>query len=272
LAYVKALDAMIVRTYRRGVPAYEDPDTGEYVAHSVTKEVEFRLGIVAGEAIHNLRAALEYLVFALRRHDSPGKTFETKTQFSIEDCEKCFARRRKTYLKGVSDPHVATIEAYQPYKGCEWTRLLREISNEDKHREIKAVVRRFGKTQGETVVDLGEFELSEAGAKPLRPLVILPEDDIPTLDVSVYVNLRGTVDVAFPDGLGVIETLEEIQTQVRLVLETFGPEFDRPPVHDAPPPSRGGDLLPRRDSRHRLLLARDGGDRPGRRAAPRRRP
>src|SRR5204863_4438007 len=86
------------------------------------------------EMIYNLRAALDYVVFEPARFDS-GQT-QNGTQFPIEDKPEGFKGRQKTYLKGLTDPHVALVEEYQPCQGCNWTATLRDLSNPDKHREL----------------------------------------------------------------------------------------------------------------------------------------
>ncbi|MCH8188130.1 MAG: hypothetical protein IIB66_05415, partial [Proteobacteria bacterium] len=90
--------------------------------------------ILVGEITYNLRAALDYLVYELARLDS-GEV-KNGTQFPIEDTEDGFKRKRNAFLKGVSDKHVAIIESLQPYSGCDWTRILRDLSNPDKHRQL----------------------------------------------------------------------------------------------------------------------------------------
>jgi len=47
-----------------------------------------------------------------------------------------FTRRRHTWLKGVNQRHVASIEGYQPYRRCDWTKTLVSLSNPDKHKRL----------------------------------------------------------------------------------------------------------------------------------------
>jgi hypothetical protein len=57
----------------------------------------------------------------------------------------------------------------------------------------------------------------------------------------VYVKAMLATRIQFSDGSPVIETLEEIKSQVARVLETFKPDFERRPTpagggtHNSPP-------------------------------------
>lgn len=92
------------------------------------------LFLAVSDCIHNLRSALDFLVFELTLYDS-GK-IQKDTQFLICDNPESFQKRKRKRLVGLSDAHVNGIELYQPYNGAEWTRILRDISNPDKHRHL----------------------------------------------------------------------------------------------------------------------------------------
>jgi hypothetical protein len=92
------------------------------------------ISILVGEAIYNLRAALDYLAFELARVDS-GNVQES-TQFLICDSQKDFTKEHPKRLKGVNAAHVAFIEGLQPYNGVKWAGRLRQLSNPDKHRHL----------------------------------------------------------------------------------------------------------------------------------------
>jgi hypothetical protein len=46
------------------------------------------------------------------------------------------------FLKAVPPGPVALIANLQPYAGCMWTRDLRELSNQDKHRQLSPLLSR----------------------------------------------------------------------------------------------------------------------------------
>jgi hypothetical protein len=159
------------------------------------------LSILVGEIAHNLRSALDYLIYELARLDS-GQT-QSRTQFPIESTPQGFNGRRNTFLKGISASHTMEIEALQPYKGCGWTKTLAEISNQDKHRELvmiatPSVVRWH--LESERPQNL------EPGAKIHRA----PQAD----GTEAYVAVDFVVRVEFSDGAPVYETLQALKQNV----------------------------------------------------------
>jgi hypothetical protein len=172
-----------------------------------------RLSILIGETIYNLRAALDYLVYALVAHDS-GQP-KAGTQFPIVDTPDEFERRKKTWLNGVNLAHITQIERLQPYKGCDWTRLLRDISNPDKHRYL--VVTR-GQLRG--------VQISLAsGPDALREMTgSITSTHDPETGEDVYVKLQVTFRVSFADGTPVM-ALQTLQSQVAQALQEFKPDF-----------------------------------------------
>lgn len=94
--------------------------------------------LLAGEAIHNLRSALESAVYAA----SDGAN---GTGFPIFTNPREFKKNGRPLIARTPKPVRALIEARQPYNAREsspaWDALvqLRVLSNRDKHRELSAV-------------------------------------------------------------------------------------------------------------------------------------
>ena len=172
------------------VGEYPETGGGYAVVFPQVQEPPPGLSVRVGEMIYNLRAALDYVVFELARHDS-GEAQEG-TQFPIEDREDVFRKtRRTTYLKGISDEHLALIEGYQPYKGCDWTVLLRQLSNPDKHRELHLLISQLDDeievTHGHhfSADDLALIDTSNVDAETGRPEVYIGR----SRDVHVKLDL-----------------------------------------------------------------------------------
>lgn len=164
-----------------------------------------RIAIVAGEALYNARAALDYLVFSLAWLDS--KEPQVGTQFPIEDKEQVFCDNRlNTYLFGVSDEHVALIKRLQPFDGCDWTRKLRTLSNPDKHRTLTADI-----TEHASEFTASKENLEAIPGRPGRYKMKM--DRVPTAKVTFF------------DGSPVLETLHVLVSQVAYVLQEFQPIF-----------------------------------------------
>lgn len=174
-----------------------------------------RIAIIAGEAIYNIRAALDYLVFALAWKDSGQE--QEMTQFPIDHKPSVFREHRKSRLKGVSKQNQDKIEGYQPYRGCTWSPVLRDLSNPDKHKDLTLV--------------LTEYEGS---------LKWPPEDgDLePVPDGSGRVRVRRgqSVRVRFSDVDGPVEdVISHLRSEAARVLGEF--------EHVFPDPGDGGAFM-----------------------------
>lgn len=166
--------------------------------------------ILVGEICYNLRAALDYLVFELARHDSGAE--QEQTQFLIEDDAAKFRERVPRRLKGLTPAHVAAIEIPQPYNGCEWTRRLRELSNPDKHRTLVPVQIEYDLTVH--IVD--QQHLHDFADLPGAIHTTVTKDG-----TQAYVKLRLGTALRFADDSDVLQSLAEILTQVAGKLEEF---------------------------------------------------
>ncbi|MGZ4363405.1 MAG: hypothetical protein ACXVFF_14335 [Gaiellaceae bacterium] len=97
--------------------------------------------LLAGEAVHNLRGALDHAVYAL----TPPK-YRGGCQFPIfsDPCE--FQVKGRPMIRGIPTPIATLIEAAQPYKrlpprpALDPLAVLNSFSNRDKHRELSTVV------------------------------------------------------------------------------------------------------------------------------------
>jgi hypothetical protein len=118
-------------------------------------------GLIAGDAIHNFRAALDYLAWQIAAAGTDPKPLANPrdVQFPIfgEPSKKGMPPARRfseavaRNLPGAERGHVAVVERFQPYKrpdGAFWRdplALLTDASNTDKHRRLRAVVPAYEK-------------------------------------------------------------------------------------------------------------------------------
>lgn len=158
------------------------------------------ISILIGEVTYNLRAALDYLIYDLAQLDT-GNIVDG-TQFPIEDTEHGFRRRRNTFLKGISDEHVAAVKRLQPFDGCDWTGMLKTLSNPDKHRHLIPV--------------RSQFNISPS---PLSTEIVPGR----TVDMKSSVS----ISIAFSDRTPAIDTLKQLKLKVSETLDAFKPEFKR---------------------------------------------
>ena len=132
-----------------------DDATGEYVLY-VKKvpdlsNVFTRVGLLVGDIVHNMRSALDHLVFELALLHTGGKVARPdRTQFTIRDCNDRFERAAAQDLAEVAPQHRDLIEKFQPYHTMDADvavglyfhplAMLRDLSNSDKHRILTPVL------------------------------------------------------------------------------------------------------------------------------------
>jgi hypothetical protein len=240
-----------MRTFRErrsySIGSHTDPDSGNYFLYASPRQIPAKLSAIVGDVLCNLRPALDHLVFALAQLDS-GKA-QDRTQFPICDSPKHFKRKRDTWLKGLSPDHITAIERLQPYPGRDsnaWLAVLRDLSNPDKHQELSVLISDIGgdfeilkkplrvvkrkdakPPSSDSIARLVEklAERSEPQAKKEITFSIPPDHKLANADVYVQVGLR--FDIAFENGLPVVELLKLLHAETAALLKTFEPEFKR---------------------------------------------
>lgn len=191
-----------------------------------------RLSIIAGDVLHNLRSALDHLVWQLVILDggAPGRV----NQFPIFDTPEGFKQRGHRYLAGVTPDHRNRIEAYQPYKGRDGFLLLRALAtlnDVDKHQVVHAA-RQYGLTGPGTITFSPNVRRATIVGRDLTPF----EDGAELYRVTswdhvggeVKVETRPTYTVAFGDPTGLVVTradLIRIATLVSNIVESFSADL-----------------------------------------------
>lgn len=118
-----------------------DTDKWEWVERfKVIKEPPTRLGVILGDVLHNLRSALDNMIWQVTLLD--GGTPDDTTQYPIasksEDQFEAMANHR---IPGLSDKHRAMVKKTQPYRRGDLAdrhslSILATLSNIDKHQIV----------------------------------------------------------------------------------------------------------------------------------------
>ena len=155
-----------------------------------------------GYVVYNLRASLDYLVYALAFLYSGSE--KKGTQFPICSNPSKFKKSVKGgLLRGINPTHKAAIEALQPYNGGNWLKDLASLNNPDKHMHLSAI------TSGNLA----------------RTLTVSNEFDAETGIRTVEMELDATRFIAFPDRSPVIPFLDGLLAQVTDAVDQFEPDF-----------------------------------------------
>lgn len=106
------------------------------------------LGLIVGDSIHNMRASLDLLAFALLRANHVAmstpvpETLIKRSSFPIFNDPREFADRRETLIGGIDRRAQSTVESLQPYQKSGtsdplW--LLHVLDIVNKHRLLNLV-------------------------------------------------------------------------------------------------------------------------------------
>ena len=145
LAVLNNAVTRFLREKRENIVGEYDPKRGDFVFRTAADRPPLDWGISVGEIAHQLRSALDNLVWDLviLRGNTPGRA----NQFPIVESHAEWGKvinRNGNALQGTDPSDVKLIEAAQPYqRGPEWSRyhplsLLQFLNNADKHRILHA--------------------------------------------------------------------------------------------------------------------------------------
>lgn len=227
------------------------PKTCEYVFKGellkpIDKEA-LLWGIILGDALHNLRSALDHLVAQLVLLNT-GKRSTNANAFPICDAGSTYwsigkkgePSKRETTLKGVSDAHKALIDEMQPYR----TRIpptaihalsaLRDLSNHDKHRLIHLTALAVDFRSKEALDDLfiANADAGERVGTAFAPLRYGQETDIfgvkyscPGPNPDVQVQKDPPLGIGMSESRARLEHVLGLGEEVGAMIEVFAPDF-----------------------------------------------
>jgi hypothetical protein len=130
-----------------GVTSYENPPPGDHIYLArVSREPPTRWGVIAGEIVHHLRAALDHLAWQLvLEGGGTPKTGAGGTGFPISRTAKEFKANGRRKVEGAREDTLASIENIQPYQGRDsadghllW--VLHQLDIRDKHQVLNLAV------------------------------------------------------------------------------------------------------------------------------------
>jgi hypothetical protein len=118
--------------------------SGYYVfwVADVPQDFYLRIGVIVGEAVHNLRTALDNLFWQLASHYIGGAIPPERSEgieFPIESTSLGFSEK-KIGMPEIPSSTWAIIERAQPYNGGNFLNLLRILSDDDKHGVLKPLL------------------------------------------------------------------------------------------------------------------------------------
>jgi hypothetical protein len=122
-----------------GFSIHNEADTGDRVYRAIVREnPPLRWSTIAGDAVHNLRSALDLLVWqlVLANQRTPGN----HTMFPIARSANDYETRGTRQVEGISAPAKEVLDALKPYEGGNdalWR--LHRLDANDKHQLLAVV-------------------------------------------------------------------------------------------------------------------------------------
>jgi hypothetical protein len=220
-------------------PIEFDEDTGECVSKAGEfGEAGARASILAGEVVHQLRSALDHLVWQLveAQHQTPQRRHAFPVR--LAPFPKGFKKTVSTQqLDGVPPAAIRLVERAQPYHARNpaehWLAVLDGMWQADKHRLLLSAViapsdpaalaavyhAREPAAIEDVRVTLERGQRLEAGAELAR-LRVLPE----RAHAYVYVDGRVAFRVDVSEGPGTpVADFDLMRGEVRRLVEQFAP-------------------------------------------------
>jgi hypothetical protein len=217
---------------------HHDPYTGEHLFYPSLPEPPLEWGILLGDLLHNLRSALDHLVWQLVIRNGVMPPAVNKLAFPIVSDPARYPTDGGAYLIGAHRSVIDRIEREQPYNRRRGSmphqlEVLATFSNIDKHRTLHPV------TMVTTRPDDSAFLFRPLDAVDQVIPIIYDYIDIPIHEAvvfavkvvpptaNVYVKPQQPLPtgIAFGEGAWKVpmEQLPGIATEVRRIVDLFEP-------------------------------------------------
>lgn len=203
----------------------DGPESGQHTLKIRGKEkFPFKWPLIIGDAVHNLRTALDILACDLVRltHQSPDKVY---FPFSLkgDDFETAI---KKTHINRASPDVVEIIRTLQPYKGGnEALRAIHDLDIMDKHQLLIPIFH---------CVDIRHYSPIKLSHEPFIKLklfttlhVDITVGIVPAMkNIKIGQELKTTFEILFGEGQPfegkpIIPTLHQLTNLIAGIVETF---------------------------------------------------
>lgn len=210
------------------------PGEGRFV-WKVTSVPELPVGwgVIAGDALTNFRAALDYVAWQLvKAGTTPHPPHPERIYFPIHQAEAGFDGNVNQRLPGVDTQFRAYVEYYQPYRqrpndpASDPLAILAELSRRDKHRQLQLAFP--GNMQFNATLVKVEHFAPDRIELPQRTGVVQVGSELvyvygtptPNQQPNIELSLTATMSIAFEEGHWVKETFQAITSHIHAVLTT----------------------------------------------------
>jgi hypothetical protein len=222
---------------------FEHESDGKVLVAKLTEcqPIDSALPLMIGDCLHNLRSALDYLVYRLALKNGASSAAADKTFFPIYLTKSEFDKRIEKLVKPfISSAALAEIEKCQPYTAYDvpveadiW--ILSKLDIFDKHRLLVVAAQKFAATEFTiTVVASGEqlhevipepeWKTVEDGAEILRFKFPAPPGRV-RVQIKMVTTIQFIDAGLASDGVVVQDALRQCIGIVSQIVSDFGKDF-----------------------------------------------
>jgi hypothetical protein len=217
-----------------------DADTKTYSVYAEeVPEIPLAWAVLLEETVHNLRTALDFVVFELAVLDLDGaEPPGGKTAFPLAFDKTNFDAFAPRLLEGLTGPHREMIERMQPYhaphgRDSSAFKILDDLANDNKHRLLQGVFL-TAESGGLQIPTHGHNcrvvrqQIHNPIGRPLEPGTPLATLVLEVTGPDPEVDVQGDITVAITlrDGTKVLDLLNAAATSLQNVLNEVLPEFE----------------------------------------------
>lgn len=221
---------------------FEHESNGNVLVVKLTEcqPIDPTLPLMIGDCLHNLRSALDHLVYQLAIKNATSSKAAAKTFFPIYLTKATFDERVKKEVKPfISDVALAEIEKCQPYTAYDvadeadiW--ILSQLDIIDKHRLLVVAGQKFAATEFTLTFPDGQRVhqvIPEPHWKPVKDGAEIIRFKIakPPGKVRVQIKTMTTVQIVDTgltcDGVLVQDALRQCIAIVSAIVRDFGKNF-----------------------------------------------
>jgi hypothetical protein len=135
--------AFLGKDLYHGVPKFNPVENQTVFTVEELPEIPPDVASILGDAVHNLRTALDYLACELVR--STGKEPGSSLYFPISDDDETYKAESPGKTKGIPGDAKKIIDSMHPYGGGNNTLwAIHQLDKRDKHRLVPTVAMRVG--------------------------------------------------------------------------------------------------------------------------------
>jgi hypothetical protein len=199
-----------------------NPATGLSFWLTLKKKPPDDIALAAGDCIHNLRSALDHIIYELSCHTAGQHVPDTA--FPILVSARNWKSISRQQLRAVPGPALKRIEELQPFQGLNakyWTRErllhVHQLDIADKHRNLNlavANVPEIGVAYGHDGPQLKVIHVHKGRLDEGKETLLLRFD--PSVDVTVNVQPYTFLEVVFADPLFADPPLADWEVQPSL--------------------------------------------------------